>query len=102
MSESIVVKVDADLADLIPGFLENRHKDAARLAELLERADFAEIRRIGHSMKGVGGGYGFDEITFIGAEIEKAAGAEDADVIARECARLGDYLGRIEIVFEES
>lgn len=102
MNESIVVKVDADLSDLIPGFLDNRHRDAARLEALLAATDFAEIQRIGHSMKGVGGGYGFDEISLIGADIEKAAVREDAAVIGRACERLRDYLARIEVVFEET
>ncbi|MGE0487371.1 MAG: Hpt domain-containing protein [Gammaproteobacteria bacterium] len=102
MSETIVIKVDADLADLIPGFLENRHRDATRLVSLLGQSDYAEIQRIGHSMKGVGGGYGFDEISVIGAEVEKAAVREDRAVIEGACARLSDYLARIEVVFEES
>jgi HPt (histidine-containing phosphotransfer) domain-containing protein len=102
MNETILIKVDADLADLIPGFLDNRHRDVARLESLVAQGDFAEIQRIGHSMKGVGGGYGFDEISVIGADVEKAAVRGDAVVIEEACARLRDYLARIEIVFEES
>ena len=36
---------------------------------------------LGHGMKGTGGGYGFDEITYIGSVLEDAGGNQDAEVI---------------------
>ena len=48
---------DNDLADLIPGFLENRHKDVA-IQEAIEQGNYETIRVLGHTMKGAGGGYG--------------------------------------------
>ncbi|MEX2480702.1 MAG: Hpt domain-containing protein [Gammaproteobacteria bacterium] len=100
MNDRIAIHVDADLEELIPGFLDNRHKDAARLAALLEAGDFAEIRRIGHSMKGAGGGYGFDAITDIGAAIEEAALCRDAAAIAASAVELSDYLSRVDVIIE--
>jgi len=99
MAEKILIAVDPDLEDLIPGFLDNRNKDLARLQQLLSERAFADIRLIGHSMKGVGGGYGFDAITEYGGHIEEAALAEDAALIDDYIARLAEYLGRIEVVF---
>lgn len=101
MSDTIKVIVDADLEDLVPGFLENRNKDVANLKTLLDAEDWPGLRRVGHSMKGVGGGYGFDAITDFGATIEKAALAEDGGAIASTVASLGDYLARVEVVYEE-
>ena len=71
MVEKIEVRIDPDLKDLIPGFLDNRAVDVAKMRDLLQRQDFAQIHLIGHSMKGAGGGYGFDRITEIGAAIGK-------------------------------
>ena len=96
--EPILVKVDPDLEDLIPGFLDNRRADVEKLHELVSTRNFADIRIIGHSMKGAGGGYGFDAITDIGAAIEDAALASDDATIITQTEILADYLARVEPV----
>jgi len=101
MSDKIPVIVDADIADLIPGFLNNRAKDVATLRDRAERGDFDAVRMLGHSMKGAGGGYGFDRISEIGATIETAAGRTDARSVLAAADALEDYLARVEITFEE-
>lgn len=98
MTERIPVVIDPDLADLVPGFLNNRRRDVAKLRALLETGNFADIRMIGHSMKGAGGGYGFDPITDIGAVIERAALAADSATIEQGITQLDDYLSRIDVV----
>ena len=98
MSDRIPVVIDPDLAELIPGFLNNRRRDVEKLRGLLAARDFAEILRIGHSMKGAGGGYGFDPITDIGGAIERAAGAADGAAIEQRVAELEDYLARVDVV----
>ncbi|MBI5637512.1 MAG: Hpt domain-containing protein [Nitrospinae bacterium] len=97
--ERIIVKVDADLKELTPGFLQARHEDVAGIAAALETGDWGVVYVLGHSMKGSGGGYGFDEITAIGAVIETAAKAKDAAAVKAGAARLADYLGRIDIQY---
>ncbi len=101
MGDRIKVRVDPDLEDLVPGFLENRRKDVGRLTEFLQVADFTEIRMIGHSMKGAGGGYGFDEITEIGSAIEQAALQEDAAAVQSGIEQLADYLSRVDVVLDQ-
>ncbi|MGE0385616.1 MAG: Hpt domain-containing protein [Gammaproteobacteria bacterium] len=100
MAESIIVHVDPDLADLVPGFLDNRRADVVRMGTALDRSDFDPIRIAGHSMKGSGGGYGFDEITAIGARIERAALARDAAAVRAEIDALAEYLARVEVVYD--
>lgn len=102
MSDKIPVIVDADIADLIPGFLNNRAKDVATLRDRAARGDFDAVRMLGHSMKGAGGGYGFDRISEIGATIETAAGRTDARSVLAAADALEDYLARVEITFEEA
>ena len=96
----IIVRVDPDLEDLIPGFLENRRKDVQSLQGALERGDYETIRVLGHSMKGAGGGYGFDGITDIGRFLEESAKNEDAQEIKNRITELSNYLERIEIIIE--
>ncbi len=92
------VCVAGELRDLIPRFLANRRSEVERLRQSVARGDFDEARRIGHILKGAGGGYGFDEITRIGAEIERhAAAREDVRGLVEA---LGEYLERVEVVFE--
>lgn len=99
-SESIIVRVDPDLEDLIPGFLENRRNDVSLILEALDEDDLETVRSLGHGMKGAGGGYGFDAITDMGAVLEKAAQRKDMSAI-RECvAELSSYLDRVRTVSE--
>lgn len=94
----IRIHVDPDLADLIPGFLDNRRKDITVMQEALERGDFETVRILGHSMKGAGGGYGFDAITEIGATLEQAARGRNPDGIRKGLSALASYLARVEVV----
>jgi HPt (histidine-containing phosphotransfer) domain-containing protein len=97
--EKIVVIVDEDLQDLIPGYMENRLKDIAAIQEYLAQGDYEAIRSIGHKMKGSGGGYGFDEITNIGRAMEEAAKIGDREEIHKQTETLKTYLERVEIVY---
>lgn len=99
-SEKITVKVDKDLEDLIPGFMERRRGDVESIKSSLSAGDMDKVRITGHSMKGTGGGYGFDHLTQIGSELEKAAVAGDAEEISSLVARLEEYLDNVVIEFE--
>lgn len=98
MSEKITIRIDPDIADLIPGYIENRHKDIEAVRAALAQGDFETIRALGHGMKGSGGGYGFTKITGIGAEMEQAAKVSDSDTIKNLSNDLSEYLENIEIV----
>lgn len=101
MSDEIVVYIDSDLEDLTPGFLENRQNDIVVIDRLLKSGDLAEIQRLGHSMKGSGGGYGFDEITAIGSKLEEAAKESDRDEITQQNERLSQYLQNVKVVYQD-
>jgi signal transduction histidine kinase/DNA-binding response OmpR family regulator len=70
------------VSDLIlarrPAFLVNRQEDLLRMRAALEAGEFPVIQDIAHNCKGIGKGYGFPEISRLGAAIEKAAKALDA------------------------
>ena len=98
--DKIIVHVDEDLEDLIPGFFENRYKDIKNMQEALEKEDFETIRIIGHSMKGFGAGYGFDAITDIGKSLEQAAKDEDPGPIGKLVNELTTYVERVDVVYD--
>ena len=99
-SEPITVHIDPELADLIPGFLENRRKDVTVMLGALQQGDYKTVRVLGHSMKGAGGGYGFDAITDIGAALEQAAKDNNAEAIRKWVGELSAYLDRVEVVYD--
>jgi HPt (histidine-containing phosphotransfer) domain-containing protein len=98
--EKIVVQVDADLEDLIPGYLQNRRQDVDPILEAVDKQDFETIRVLGHTMKGTGGGYGFDAITEIGRDLETAAKEANVPTIRQKAAALLAYLQAVEVVFQ--
>jgi len=96
----IIVVIEEDLRELIPGYLENRRKDMAEIVAALDRGDFETIRSLSHMMKGSGGGYGFDEITEIGRACEDAAKRSQAQEVRDQVARLTVYLDHVVVVYE--
>jgi HPt (histidine-containing phosphotransfer) domain-containing protein len=101
MSDKTIIRVvaDPDLADLIPMYVRRRHADLAKAREALAASDLETIRIVGHSMKGSGGGYGFDGISEIGARLEIAGNESDASAASEAIAELADYLDRLEVVY---
>lgn len=98
--DKYTVIIDSDLEELIPGFMENRRQDVENLMAASENRDFESLRSIGHSLKGVGGGYGFMLITELGAAIESAAKEQDLDTASKCIKELSGYLQRVEIRYE--
>lgn len=95
-----VVIIDRDLEDLIPGFLAKRQEDIAAILTAIQANDYETIRIVGHTLKGIGGGYGFDKLTEIGAALE-LAGKQQKAVKAWELAgAMKDYLEDVEIEYE--
>ncbi len=97
MADPIIVNVSKDLEALIPRFLANRQKDIATVNNAIESGDMEAIRIVGHSIKGVGGSYGFDAVTNFGIELEDAAVHSDVLRLRDTLSRYQDYLGRIKI-----
>lgn len=98
--QRIVVRIDPELVDLIPGFLENRWKDVAAIKAALARGDLEYVLGIGHRMKGCGGGYGFPVLSDVGAAIENAAQRLNHEGVLQAVSKLEDYLTRLEIAYD--
>ncbi len=72
-------EVGPEVRMLVPGFLAARRREHLWMESALAERDFGEIARLGHRLKGSGSSFGFPELTSIGARIERAAKAGDAD-----------------------
>lgn len=95
------VYIDSDLEFLIPQYLENREEDIKELEKLLKKSEFNQIRIIGHSLKGSGGGYGFDYLTELGSQIEKEAELKNEKNLKEITSQLKKYLDNLEIIYIE-
>jgi len=100
MTEKIKVKISKDIEVLVPRYLERRYKEIETFRAALASQDFEALRIGGHSLKGSGGGYGFDTLTLIGGRIEKAAQQRDAPTIDAVITEYADYMARLEVFFD--
>ena len=97
--EKIKVQVSKDIEVLVPRYLDRRHKEITSFREALNSGDFESLRIGGHSLKGSGGGYGFEALSQIGSRIEKAAQQKDSAAIENAIADYADYMARVEVAF---
>ena len=68
-----------------------------RVVMLDKEVDFETIRRLGHDLKGAGEGFGFPELSILGAKFELAAPARDTTQIAVCIASMERYLTRLQV-----
>ena len=94
------VVVAQDIADLVPVFMNNRKKELETLRTALTAQDFAQLRQLGHRMKGVGNSYGFSKVSDLGKSIEESAISEDRAALDASINDYADYLARVNVVYE--
>ncbi|MBF0176034.1 MAG: Hpt domain-containing protein [Magnetococcales bacterium] len=99
-AEKILVHIDKDLAEIVPGYIQNRWRDVEAMRLAVENHDLESLRVMGHRMKGSGAGYGFDAITEIGRRVESCAREEQIGEINHEIEALVEYLQRIDVQYE--
>ena len=99
--DAIIVRVNRIIADLVPGYLDARRSEITEIRRRIESRDLETLRVIGHQLKGSGEGYGFREITLLGAQIEDAAQGGDLRTIAEAADRLEHYVRSVTVVTEE-
>jgi histidine phosphotransfer protein HptB len=102
MTDRVIVAVDEDLSDLIPGFLTHKRADITRIFEAVASRDYAQISSIAHRLKGEGGSYGFDSMTEIGRSLEQAAATHDDGSVTTLARQLLNYLDSLQVVFQPS
>ncbi len=97
----ITVVCDADLEDLIPGYLEDRKVECQSVRNLAVDGEFGKVRTIAHGMKGSGGSYGFSRISEIGRDMEIASSEGNLDDILKQVDALDAYLQAVEVSYDE-
>lgn len=87
-----VETIDPIIADLVPGYIEARRAELIELRECIKHCHLEKLAVLGHRLKGSGAGYGFPELTRLGAEIEDGANGQDLGRVAEAVRNLARYL----------
>ena len=88
-----MVRVPAELRELIPGFMEVTRAEIDRLDAAVDEGDHGIIRRMGHRIKGAALCYGFEQMGDFAREIEDAGReARPVESVRALANRLRDYL----------
>ena len=69
---------DDEMADLLRQFADGLAETCRQLGRSLGEGDAATVRRIGHQLKGTGGGYGYPALSEAGERLEEAVVAAGA------------------------
>lgn len=93
------VKIDPDLREILPGYIEKRKNEISVLNYALTALDFETLETLGHRLKGSGGGYGLVDLGTFGAELEVAAKAKNVSKVSEIIGNISDYLSKLEIEF---
>ncbi len=82
---------------LVPEYLATVRRGLDEILVGVDSKDCSIARRLGHQFKGSGEGYGFPEITRVGAALELAAISANDDEIRSQIVALAKYLDHVEI-----
>jgi len=95
--DKIQLKVEPELRELVPGFLESRRRDLERLRQALHAGDLAAIRDVGQNIRCFARVYGVEPLTELGEQIRCAAEECSTLRIVHLQGQLADYLARVEL-----
>lgn len=79
--EAFTAEIEQEMENLRGGYVANLKEHHARIRQAIQDRNFIEIDSIGHSLKGSGSSYGFEEISRLGLELEKAAKHRDPEAL---------------------
>ncbi|KWT83454.1 response regulator [Candidatus Magnetominusculus xianensis] len=98
-TNNCIVHIDPDLKDIIQDFMKEVYNDISAINCALSAGDIMGVQKIGHNLKGAGGGYGFEVITRIGAAIEQAAKDNEPKIITGLLDELSGYIENVRVVY---
>ena len=94
--EPLPLPGNSRLADSVPAYLASCRQHVTTMRAALQEGDFEQITILGHNLRGSGGGFGFQEITDIGAGLERAAGDLSVEAVPGWIERLSRYLDAVD------
>jgi signal transduction histidine kinase/CheY-like chemotaxis protein len=101
LAEKTRVVVEEGFEDVVPAYLEKRRAEIPVYRAAVEAGDFETIRSMAHKTKGTGAGYGFPDLTTLGAALEQAAKEQRSDDARRLISEICRYLEGIELEYKK-
>jgi CheY-like chemotaxis protein/HPt (histidine-containing phosphotransfer) domain-containing protein len=95
------LKVDPELEPLMGVFRAEMREKLAALQAAGEARDCGAVKALGHQVKGAGGSYGFDRISELGEQLERASGAQDRDAVTRLVGESALCLNGLDMTYEQ-
>ncbi len=90
-------KVDPDLKELIPDYIEKRRIELRECKSLSEKSDFPSLQKLGHKLRGSAGSYGFPVLSEVGKELEEGSRDSDDHRIRKALALYETVMARIKV-----
>lgn len=94
-----VVRVDAELAELMPQYLERRWLDLGLARQLLGKGDFFLLSRMAQRLHGSALSYGFNDLGTIAESLTVAAGKQDRGAAAAQLDAFETFLRTVRIEY---
>ena len=98
-TKNYTFKIDPDLKELIPDYIEKRRGELSELKTLLENLDYPSIQKIGHKLRGSAGSYGFPILSETGKEIEEGAHDQDFERVQKALSLYEIVMSRIKVKY---
>jgi HPt (histidine-containing phosphotransfer) domain-containing protein len=89
--------ISEDIIDLVPAYLEARHKDIPALRAATDKNDFETVALIALKLKGVAASFGFSDLSTIGVALEMAAESRRPAAVLAQVKLMEGYLDSIKI-----
>ncbi|AEF94381.1 multi-sensor hybrid histidine kinase [Desulfotomaculum nigrificans CO-1-SRB] len=86
---------DTGVESLVPWYLQDLAGEMDKLKHAANTNDFTTVRYISHGLKGSGGAYGFPELSDMGAQIERAAINQEAELVKSLVVQLRELYTQI-------
>ncbi len=96
------VVVDPELRAVVPGYLAYLKEEAEAARESLTSEAYAAIEKFGRNLVGAAGGYGFNRVARLGADLAHAAGEGDGERTGRLLEHLDSCLREAEAAWAAS
>jgi two-component system sensor histidine kinase/response regulator len=87
-----VIRIEPDIVDLVPMFIENSLNQIQKARFWLEHQDWDSLIRMGHSLKGSGASFGFQKASGFGKQLETLAIQHDDPAFRDTLEQLEHFL----------
>jgi len=86
---------DPDFEELLEMFVGTIDERRGTLEKQFQNCEMDGLRVSAHQLKGAGGGYGFDGLSLIAAQLEEACKENDIDRVGETLDSILSYMNRI-------